>query len=408
MKVEKFHITNYRSLVDFKVDAFDSTTIFYGLNNAGKSNIISALHTIFKRKPQYNQGVLGGPINFYTGILPDFTSNFFNQNDSLVIDFSVELSALQEEFIIAETIKKIFKPAVKKLALVVNGQITKSKRINGAAEIQLTTITVNGTTIYNSTNAFGPYFPSLIKKDRSNVSELGEAFTFFADALNDCVYVIGSGRDMHPITITHDGIVEEINPKTFKKFLHSLYLSEEDHHLFEEINRVFNAEPFGFGTISFAHINDHLEIMIKEGSIRLPIQLVGSGLLQILYIITGIVYNQSKIVCIEELEQNLSPKLQNLALRKLQSMLATTSADQIIISSHSTVFAKQKLSGSIYLIEKKGEKTVVTEKIGAKYGKAAKAHFIPAAVPAGTFTDKEVTDYLDENTKKMVEARFKD
>jgi predicted ATP-dependent endonuclease of OLD family len=145
--------------------------------------------------------------------------------------------------------------------------------------------------------------------------------------------------------------------------------------------------------------------MIKEKKIRLPIKHLGSGVLQILYIISAIIYNKSKIVCVEELEQNLSPKLQNLALRKLQSMLGNE-VDQIIMSSHSSVFAKPKLSDSIYLIEKEDSKTVIVEKIGNKFGNKSKGHFIHSAVAPNTYSKEEYKDYLDDYTKKMVENRF--
>lgn len=400
MKIKSFEITNYRSLIDFKVDAFSSTTIFYGLNNAGKSNILCALSTIFKSKVQYDPNVSGGftsPKNFYDGILQNFSGEFFNQNDSLVIDFAVELTVNTNELKISEKIKPLLKEWPAEVTFLIKGNIKKSNYGDGSAEINTAGIVLEGISIYDPTNTAGFYFPTLLAKDNSNRSPLGEAFTELMDLFNDCVHIIGNERDMFMVGFNHEIPFEDIRltPSMFKHFLHSLYLNKKKHSVFEEIDNLFASEPFGFGRISFSKEDGQLDIMIKENnsSIRLPIKSLGSGVLQILYVITEIVCNPAKIICIEELEQNLSPGLQDLALRKLQTMIGSVT-HQIILSSHSPVFAKVEYSESIYLIEKKDGKTVISEKIGTKLEEKAKMHFAASAFKIDTYSDDvEVAAY---------------
>ena len=126
---------------------------------------------------------------------------------------------------------------------------------------------------------------------------------------------------MHEASIIDEN-VPSLSPQTFKKYLYNLYLSPQEFHRFEEINEVFSNPPFSYGTISFSkEAGGKLQLMIKEGDFRLPIKHLGSGVLQSLYIITAIICSQSKIVGIEELEQNLSPKKQYEILKKIQSMI---------------------------------------------------------------------------------------
>lgn len=413
MQITKFEITNYRSLIDFKADVFSSTTIFYGLNNAGKSNILSALNVIFKRKIQYDPNVDGGvtaPINFYTGLIPDFKINFFNQDDSLTIKFAIELQVRKNELEIGADIEPLIKKWPETLKFLIEGTIIKSSYGNGLAEIITNSIKLEDIVIYNPSNSAGYYFPTLLKKDPAKIGALSKAFTVMMDRFNDCVHIIRSERDMHQVRYSHKLTFDNIplNPEMFKHFLHSLYLSEKKHHVFEEIDEMFSSEPFGFGKISFAKENDHLDVMIKEREIRLPIKALGSGVLQILYIITEIACHPNKIVCIEEIEQNLSPKLQNQALKKIQSLLGKK-VDQIIISSHSSVFIAQGLSEAIYIIKKEGNKTVVDEVQTKTIGPKVKKHIVHATVVPGTYTDKaDYEKYLTPEVKKAAEDRFND
>ena len=109
MKIEKLHINNFRSLVKFQVDDFATTTIFYGANNAGKSNILKALEYIFQRKVQYEKGNYTAPINFYEGVIKDFSYNFFNNDKNLIIDFSVAISIFKSDTEIKDSIINLFK-----------------------------------------------------------------------------------------------------------------------------------------------------------------------------------------------------------------------------------------------------------------------------------------------------------
>jgi len=188
------------------------------------------------------------------------------------------------------------------------------------------------------------------------------------------VCIASSDRDMHETQIEHDA-VKHISAKTFKKLLYSLYLSPRQFHLFEQINTAYSQPPFSFGTISFSKDGGKLEIMIKEKDFRLPIKHLGSGALQSLYIISSIVNSKSKIGCLEELEQNLSPGKQYEILKKIQAMIDDPifSLDQLLISSHSSVYAKPKL-GTIYLLEKTDGATKINRKEGQKINKKLQEH----------------------------------
>jgi len=187
------------------------------------------------------------------------------------------------------------------------------------SEIQFEKIKANKTIIYSNSDKIS-LFPS-IKQTSAIIPQLNNAFIRLINIFNDCVYIISSDRDMHEVSITDESSVFP-TPKNFKKFLYDLYLSGQRHHLFEDINDIFSKPPFSYGTISFSEeAGKKLQLMVKEDGFRLPIKHLGSGVLQSLYIISDIICSKSKIVCIEELEQNLSPKKQYEILKKIQSMI---------------------------------------------------------------------------------------
>ncbi len=93
MNIKKFHIENLWSLKNIKINEFDKTTILYGENNAGKSNILNALHLIFARKPKLVSGdsLLRKIENFYEGVVLNSQNTYFNNNTSADIKFMVEI-----------------------------------------------------------------------------------------------------------------------------------------------------------------------------------------------------------------------------------------------------------------------------------------------------------------------------
>jgi predicted ATPase len=115
--------------------------------------------------------------------------------------------------------------------------------------------------------------------------------------------------------------------------------------------------------------------------------------MQSLFVITSIICSKSKIICIEELEQNLSPKLQYQILAKIQQLIKSNQFNQLILSSHTSVYSKSKL-GLIYFLEKVKGETVINKKEEKELSKKLKEHLAEAQF---VFTDKdlkEMQDYL--------------
>ncbi len=423
MKIKSFEIENYRSLKHIKIDDFDSTTIFYGLNNAGKSNILNALHLIFKKKPKLSveTQTLSGLENFYSGVLPDFGNNYFN-NSPNEIKFQVSIEVQSKELDIDSSISSLFAKNGNHM-FTFTGTISKQEPLEyNYSEIKITQVNVGSKKIYEQGEQGFFYFPT-IDRTRKNQPRLNESFAKLIDVFNDCIHVIPSERDMLETNSSGERYQAELenakeyivngekekallvleslakkpesnlnahqlNSRSFKKFLYGLYLSPQKYHLFEVINKTFSSEPFSFGTISFSKEKDMLDVMISEGSFRLPIKHLGSGVMQSLFIITSIICSKSKIICIEELEQNLSPNLQFQILAKLQQLIKNGQFDQLVLSSHTSVYSKPKL-GCIYILEKTNGETVLSPKEAKNPSKKLKEHLVQSNFPPGTYKVNE-------------------
>lgn len=392
MKIKSFEIENYRSLKYIKIEEFEISTIFYGLNNAGKSNILNALHLIFKRKQKLSGETLSALENFHSGVLPDFGNNYF-KNSSVEIKFTVVVEINSKNLEIDSGISSFF-PKPDNYLFTFAGTISKQEPIEyNYSEIKMTQVVVGSKKIYEQGKRGFFYFPT-IDKMRKNQAQLNESFTRLLDVFNDCVSIIPSERDILD-TKSSDAKFSSLNSRSFKKFLYDLYLSPNKYQLFEKIDDTFSKAPFNYGRISFSEDKEMLEIMIKESDFRLPIKHLGSGVMQSLFIVTSIICSRSRIICIEELEQNLSPKMQYQILQKIQQLISDSQFDQLILSSHSSVYSKPKL-GVIYFLEKTNGETVIYKKEAKELSKKLKEHLAETQI---VFTDKDLKE-LQEFLKK--------
>jgi len=157
--------------------------------------------------------------------------------------------------------------------------------------------------------------------------------------MSDCFRLIPANRYLLSESMPSGKVSEAaLNPRTFKQWLFAASLARDDFHKFEEIQKLFNTEPFAFGELSFSQDGSELEIMVKKNGFRLPINRMGSGLQQILYLIAVIVLNRHKVLAIEELEINLAPTAQKQVFNLLKQCVTESFLNQIFVTSHSDYF----------------------------------------------------------------------
>jgi hypothetical protein len=327
--------------------------IFHGLNNTGKSNILSAIETIFRRKLVVEETTIDQATkieqvtkherkgNFWQGRITEFRDNFYlNGKDD--ITFSVTICFADNELKFLENVlvdlHKSLAPGKHQKALTLTGRI---KYVDDtSADMVLESAVFNKRYVVFEVDRGGKksFFPKLEKfsaEDRVNY------FEKLMDLLADSFALLPSDRYLTSERITRESTNRPtLTPKTFKQWLFMLDLSRYDHKAFEEIKTMFASKPFSFGDIGFSKEQEDIEIMVKEKNVRLPISRLGSGHQQILYIIANLVLNKKKMMGIEELEINLSPTSQKMVFEKLKYHIYKGSdlINQIIITSHSDYF----------------------------------------------------------------------
>jgi len=178
------------------------------------------------------------------------------------------------------------------------------------------------------------------------------------DVLNDSVLFLDNDR--YFTKEKEDKNLSDNSPRTFKNWLHNLSLEsfEKDSYerIFNQVNkfapggsaqemRMERNSPLGSVDIEFFRSKGEIDILLRNKvnpNKRLSIESFGTGIQQILYILTRIAESQPKVVLLEEIELNLSPKYQNAVIRHLESGLINdpdSNFQQLFFTSHSPLLS---------------------------------------------------------------------
>lgn len=298
MRIERFRIQGYKSIVDLTVDltldGLSDINVFFGLNDVGKSNIFEALklwHKFARNAPIRTQ------FNRQQSQSDEWLNRFhFNGDGAIAIDveFTVDEIKAQSRFSIEKTEQMI---------------------------LQVTMDT----------------FPAELPKHHS--VSAGE---FLLSKLN--LHVIDAVRRLQSEHRIAGDFNQVVNATNLKQALFYAYLSSdiEQKKRFNAIRRVLAESPYQLGELDVAldPTSDEINIGFVRPSGRLLLENVGSGVQQLLLILGQIFLNNYPIIAVEEPEMNLSPQYQAQMMSTLETLMQDPAVklEQLFISTHSPYF----------------------------------------------------------------------
>lgn len=339
MRIQYFEIHGFRSLSDVKINGLGPVNIFYGENNAGKSNILAAFEIAFRveRVEELESPVAG----FLRSEFSDFVDNFTINPDgtrATKIDIKVRIGLSDEDLEVVPTFSKL----IKDTGIYEGGHLQRIQletetipTSQYTATRLLTKASVNNKSIYDlSQPEVSRFFPSLRMATSDRQSSAEELFRY----LMNCYEVIYAQRFLKEEELLGSR-VGEMSVIYFKNWLLSLSESRAPGYtIFRDILKWFNQEPFNFGDIRPIVENGKVNLMVRTNrGTEFTIDRLGTGVQQILLLLSSVLANPTKLIAIEEMELNLSPSLQNNTLLMLKDIVANNvqPKDQVFLSSHS-------------------------------------------------------------------------
>lgn len=171
------------------------------------------------------------------------------------------------------------------------------------------------------------------------------------DVFNNCAMLIESERYFSKEKLSQEP-PDIFSTSNFKNWAYGLSLDSDRFEKFSSLIKFLNGfnltskianvldknltnYPFKDTKMSFSKFKEEIEIMLENPIGRFPLKNFGTGVQQLLYILTRIFDSSSKIILIEELELNLSPEFQELIINNLQSFLQGNRISQVFFTSHS-------------------------------------------------------------------------
>jgi len=257
MYISALSISGYRSLKDIEIKNMLPICIFHGLNNSGKSNILSAIETIFRRKLIVEETTTADVTthtregSFWQGRITEFAHNFYlNGKDDIAFKVSITFGDAELMFI-KDVLRELHpslepgRPSSPKKVLTLNGKLSYVD--DNSADMILENAVFNHRHVVFEIDEDGrkSFFPKLksLSLDRK-LSHFEELMNLLADAfklLPSDRYFTSEKIDSKP------GLSPTSN--TFKGWLFNLSMSKARYEIFEQIRDMCAKEPSSMPSI---------------------------------------------------------------------------------------------------------------------------------------------------------------
>jgi len=366
MKIKKFIIKNYRNLKEATID-FNDLTVLIGKNDVGKSNILKALDIFFnwQESLDWKEVSLGSGDNFeYKGDIKDYRL-FFDQkpctidlvghielNDKEIQELFPELPAGGMKF---ESDHRVFIGDIGNV-IVIHKQIIGEEDKKCAWNIRY--IKMKNLGLYESKENKG----NSLYRDKGvyNFTNGDNISAKFLDMLKRKFLIIPAVRNIEKEGRTRDPTSPngKFIPNAYFRYQKdaSLNKTQEFEQIQKHVHKIFpeyqKVDPKQYG-------EDERDVYFGS----FPSSSVGSGVKQLFINIFNIDSYKNIVFGIEEPEIHLHAEVQ----RKVFNFLKEQSKNkQIIITTHSPIFANCSDKVRLYLVKKEQDKTAKIKSIEDK------------------------------------------
>ena len=352
MRILYFKIGNFKSFTDTNNKISDASAInfIYGENNSGKSNVLKFLNIVFSPKIEVEKISIQGRDNqretegnFFDGVIDNEPYIYHKNQREKDITFEFKISVLKSDlestgYEFYEQLKnEYFNNRNNDFKLKFTGRIFSLDQ-EATSFFEINEGSIEGHQMYQRNVTGNIYFdkkPSLIGNKNAYI----QLMAYF----NNSVVFIDNNRYFVNEKATTD--LGDLTPDNYKNWLYNFSLNAYTYHKYTslldfirsfKIGKLNDIENLDL-TFSIDSENN-LELMLNKGVDRLPITSFGTGINQLLYILTKIFMSESRILVIEELELNLSPKTQKELFKVFKVLIENRVIDQIFFTSHSPYF----------------------------------------------------------------------
>ena len=368
MKISKIALDNYRSYQSTNQFDLSEINILIGPNNSGKSNLIRSLlvyqelnlgkHSISQDQRHTGKREQHAHLFEIEFIIENSEVIAFNEyhDQKLFKDFNV--TEFKHEIIFDPFIKKeglYFKDSANNwISILQFVRIDSSNHeLSVLADSYFSDFVYNkNTTTYGVGTATGLFQLTrqpLTADTRTN-HLINTFLKMLTGYLSRCKYLPAFRNILHNVDNTQskqlatkgDNLVEVLNylqirePKKYHLISELVYEANKDIENLTAPNR--DRQVYG--------------LIEEKGNVTVEISEFSTGLQQYLLIVTFLIISEpNSLLMIEEPEQNIHAKTQRILLRRLEEYVKQN-CHQIIITSHSTIFAKVNPVISTFKIEK--------------------------------------------------------
>jgi AAA15 family ATPase/GTPase len=431
MKINSLVLENYRSFEKIVLDKFLDINMLFGYNNSGKSNLFKALDLIFQtgwtteEYSSFDGGIETSKVrqNFWEKTIegqPFIYRMEGTKKHDITFSVTLEVNKSEIEDILASYSnlnKEYFASNSSSFTIKIEGAIESVGEYNGMQ--RLTNVSLNNKQIFNKANEL--YFEGSKTLNHNDFLALMSIFS-------DCVLLLDNDRYFLSSEAVED--LASLTSKNFRRGIHAIAMSlsrADEVEKLEEFLTSFNiasadsvfsanekSSPFGKFKFEFRTLepNGKLELMLRNKFGLLPISSFGTGVQQIIYILSRIFLgHKRKIVLIEEMELNLSPKYQLALVQFIYDKLIQDKKSehigQLFFTTHSPLLCYRSEARILQArINDKGKSTIekltpTPEEVTAlKAAMSILEHYHPALKPAKATAEEIKNNKAASATRK--------